>query len=363
MLRVAIDCRSLQEHPVGGVGRSLANLLPHLADRAAIDVLADGRRPAPRRIPPGLPVHMLRAPLSHRGAAWLQLAAPRWLRRYSGLFHCPLYGLPYRRPVPMVVTIHDLTFEFAPSWFTFERRMAFRRQARWAARTARRILTDSEHVRSMIIERYARFGVTPERVLVTRLAVDPCFRPEPDDWPEALDRLALRQPYVVTLGGAARRQLGVAISAWDRALRQVGASHNELPLVVVGSEAPAPQAGVVYTGVLDDRDWAAVLARSTAFCFATRYEGYGMPALEAAASGVPVVCARVGALPEVLGDAAAWSDESNADSLATALASVLDDDSRARGLRAAGLEHVQSSPTWTDVAATTLRAYRDALDM
>jgi glycosyltransferase involved in cell wall biosynthesis len=362
MLRVAIDGRSLQERPVGGVGRSLTNLLPHLAEHAVLDVLADDRRPPPRGVPPGLQVHMLRAPLSGRGAAWLQLAAPRWLRHYPRLFHCPFYGLPYRRPVPMVVTIHDLTFEFAPSWFTLERRFTFRRQARWAARVARRILTVSEHVRSMIIDSYARYGVAPERVIVTRWAVDPCFRPEPDAWPETLDRLALRQPYVVTLGGATRRQLGVAIAAWDGARRRIGASPDELPLVVVGSEAPVPRPGVVYAGVLDDRDWAAVLAGSKAFCFATRYEGYGMPAVEAAASGVPVVCARVGALPEVLEDAAAWCDEPNADSLETSLAAVLGDADRARSLRSAGLERARSIPTWTEVAAETLRAYREAVE-
>src|SRR2546423_10742284 len=172
MLRGAIDGRWLQDRPVGGVGRSLANLLPWLAEHASLEMLVDDRRPAALGVPAAVAVHSLRAPLSSRGAAWLQVAAPRWLRRFPGLFHCPFYGLPYRRPVPMVVTIHDLTFEFAPQWFTMERSFTFRRQARWAARTARRILTVSEHVRSMLIERYARYGLTPERVAVTRWAVD-----------------------------------------------------------------------------------------------------------------------------------------------------------------------------------------------
>jgi glycosyltransferase involved in cell wall biosynthesis len=260
----------------------------------------------------------------------------------------------------MVVTIHDLTFEFAPHWFTMERRITFRLQARWAARTARRILTVSEHVKSMLIERYARYGLTPERVAVTPWGVDSWFHPEPDGWTGTLDRLAVRQPYVVTLGGAPRRQLGVAIAAWDRARREVGAAPDELPLVVVGSEAPPPRRGVVYAGVLDDGDWAAVLAASKAFCYATQYEGYGMPALEAAASGVPVVCARVGALPEVLGGAAAWCDEPHADQLATSLAAVLGDGERARDLRDAGIARSQLN-TWTEAAAETLQTYREAL--
>jgi glycosyltransferase involved in cell wall biosynthesis len=324
-------------------------------------MLVDDRRPAPLGIPAGHPVHSLRAPLSSRGAAWLQVAAPRWLHRFPGLFHCPFYGLPYRQPTPMVVTIHDLTFEFAPHWFTTERRITFRRQARWAARTARRILTVSEHVRSMLIERYGRYGVTPERVAVTRWGVDSWFHPEPEGWTETLDRLGVRQPYVVTLGGAPRRQLDVAIAAWDTARREVGADPAELPLVVVGSEAPPPRPGIVYAGVLDDRDWAAVLAASTAFCYATQYEGYGMPALEAAASGVPVVCARVGALPEVLGNAAAWCDEPHADLLGNSLAAVLGDGEWARSLRVAGIARSQLN-TWAQASAETLRAYREALN-
>jgi glycosyltransferase involved in cell wall biosynthesis len=363
MLRVAIDARSLQDRPVGGVGRSLANLLPHLAAHADVDLLVDGRRPGPLGVPSEVPVHFLRAPLSARGMAWLQLAAPLWLRGYPGIFHCPYYGLPYRRHSPMVVTIHDLTFEFAPEWFTLERRMAFRRQARWAARTAHRILTVSEHVRAMLIERYARYGLVPERVLVARWAVDSCFRPEPDGREETLERLGLDGPYVVTLGGAVRRQLGVAIAAWDGARRKIGAAPEELPLVVVGSEAPPPRPGVLYAGVLGDEEWASVLAAAKAFCYATRYEGYGMPALEAAASGVPIVCARVGSLPEVLGEAAAWCDEPTADSLADSLAAVLGDADRARRLSAASLDLVRSGPTWAGAAAQTLRGYREALDL
>lgn len=360
-LKVAIDGRALQDRPIGGVGRSIAGLLPHFGNRAAIDVLLDGRRPVPLDVPAEMPRHALRGPASARGFAWLQLAAPRWLRGYPGLFHCPFYGLPYYQPVPMVVTIHDLTFEFAPEWYPVANTIAFRRQARWAARTARRIIVHSDHVRETVVERYGRYGVLDEQVAVARFPVDSRFRPDVDRSSKALERLGVSPPYVVSLGGTHRRQLGVAVAAWAEARRRIGAAPQELPLVVVGTEAPVSGEGIAYAGTLDDPDWAAVLAGASAFCYATLYEGYGMPALEAAACATPVVCARVGSLPELLANAAGWCDTPTAEALGEALAEVLSDPNRAAELSAAGVAQVRALPAWSETAAVTLRAYCEAL--
>ncbi len=360
--RVALDGRTLQARPIGGIGRSLASLLPELARRTELDLLLDSRRAKPSVETANIAVHSLQAPLSGRDAVWLQLVAPGWLRRFPGVFHCPFYGLPYVQPAPMVVTMHDLTFEFAPELFSRDKLFVFRRQARWAARTARRILTDSEHVRSMILERYERYGVTAERVVATGLPVDAAFRPDPDDLARRLAHLGIPRPYVLTLGGAPRRQLPVAVAAWRRAVQALGAEPLELPLAVVSSEAPEPEEGVIHIGMVDDRDMAAVFAGARAFCYATTYEGFGMPAVEAAASGVPVVCARVGSLPEVLGDAAAWCDHPDSESLGEVLAGVLGDSDLAQGLADAGLARVRSRWSADHVAEIIVGAYREALE-
>lgn len=359
--RVALDGRSLQDRPLGGVGRSIQGQLAALAESVSLDVLSDGRMPRPLGVPDGVPVHSLRGPFSARGYAWLQMAATRWLDKYDGLFHCPFYGLPYRQPVPMVVTIHDLSFEFAPQWFPVGNRFVFQRQARWAARTARRILVHSDHVRSSVLERYGRYGVTDDRVLTVRMPVDASFTVEAPGWPLIVERLGLKQPYVVALGGAQRRRLRTAVEAWGYARETLDAAPTDLPLVVVGTEPPAAGEGVVYAGVLDDDAWAAVLRGASAFCYATGYEGYGMPAIEAAASGTPVVCARVGSLPELLGPAAAWSEGESARELGAALAEVVRNPQFSARLRAAGVQRTQALPTWTDVAASTVRAYHESL--
>jgi glycosyltransferase involved in cell wall biosynthesis len=115
--------------------------------------------------------------------------------------------------------------------------------------------------------------------------------------------------------------------------------------------------GVVRTGPLDDAAWAAVMAGALAFCYPTRYEGYGMPALEAAASGTPVVCASVGPLPEVLGSAAEWCASPSVDDIAIGLARVVADEERRSSLVRAGLEQAQRAPSWDSCAHAVLRAY------
>ncbi len=361
--RVAIDCRSLQDRPLGGVGRSVQGQLRDLASALPVDALIDSRMPEPIGLPPGMPVHSLRGPLTARGFAWLQVAAPRWLRDFDGLFHCPFYGLPYRQPVPMVVTIHDLSFEFAPQWFPKANRIAFQLQARHAARTARRILVHSDHVGSMVLDLYGSYGVRAEQIIRARMPVNPRFsRPAPG-WEAIPERFGLRDRYVVALGGARRRRLNVAVAAWQHACQMLDTVPTDLPLAVVGTERPPPAPGIVYLGAINDADWAAVLRGAAAFCYATAYEGYGMPATEAAASGTPIVCYRVGSLPEILGGGAAWSANHSASELGAALARVLRDEGLADSLRSTGLASVKALPAdWSGVAAATLRAYRESCD-
>jgi glycosyltransferase involved in cell wall biosynthesis len=248
----------------------------------------------------------------------------------------------------MVVTIHDLTFEHHPEWFRPAARAAFRAQARHAARSARAILTVSQHVRDDIVDTY---GVDPQRILVATNAVDPVFRPGGAN--PAAD-LGVSSPYVVALGGAPRRNASLAVQAWRCA------TGGLVPLVVVGAQRGPEPSGVHHTGPLPDPQWAGLLAGAAAFLYPTGYEGFGMPALEAAACGTPVVCAPVGALPEVMGAAPAWADSLDPDALAEALSRVLDDADYAEDRRARGLARAAAAPGWDRCAAVHLEAYHRA---
>ena len=363
-MRVAIDGRTLQAEPLGGVGRALLALLGRLAPLTSgpepasplesIDLLLDDRLRAPARLPAGVEVHRLRAPTG-TGAAWLQWAAPRWLRQHRvDLFHCPFYGLPYRQPVPMVVTIYDLSFQRHPEWFGPRRRSAFLLQATHAARTARFVLTGSHHVAADI---ETTLDVDRARIVVAAPEVAPGFA-RAGAGAGAAGGMTPRRPYVVALGGAARRRLPVAVAGWAEAT-SLGLAAD---LVVVGTERPAVLgAGVSWLGPVGDEEWAALLAGAEAFVYPTAYEGFGLPALEAATAGTPVICAAVGALPEVLDEAAVWIDRPAAGPVAEALLRIGADPAYRAERSAAGRGRAAELAARADgpegAATVTLAAY------
>lgn len=349
--RVAVDGRRLQDEPLGGVGRWIANLLPYLAANADLVLFTDARR---RPIGGDYEQVALRAPAHAPETFWLQVNAARWLRRFDGIVHGTFNMLPLFVRQPSVVTIYDLAPRQHKEDQTVGKQLAWRSLTRLAAHKARCIITISGFSRDAIIELY---GIEPDKVSIARPAVDPVFRPDrAADAPELVERLGVCGPYVVALGGARRRGLDVACRAWQRA-RVAGVAEE---LVVVGPEAPPRAPGIYHVGRLHDDEWATVLAGAAAFCYPTRYEGYGMPALEAAASGTPVLAAPVGPLPEVLRNAAEWVAEPTVRSVADGLITLLSDRDRARDRRDAGLELAKNAPSWQQAAEAVLDAYRIA---
>lgn len=333
----------MQEALRGGVGRSVANLLPRISGEVEVHLLSDSRWPP---VASRLPQRALRTPVPGVSASWLQLSAARWLRDFDGVFHCPYYALPFALSVPGVVTLHDITFEHFPSWFSRRQGLSFRLQARRAAKTAAVILTPTEFIKQDLVQTY---HVDPARILVAAQGVDPVFRSDLD-FAEILTELAIRRPYVVALGGAPRRNLSLAIAAW----RPLG---NEVELVVVGGQEPPSERGLTWVGPVNDASFAGLLCGAAAFVYPTAYEGFGMPGLEALGAGTPVVAARMGSLPEVLGDAAAWADSLEVPDLTAALTSLLSDPVRADSLRTRGLQRAASRPGWDEAAGVHLQAY------
>ncbi len=352
MIKVALDARRLQERPLTGTGRRLAHLLPHLAERVEVVLVTDKRRPSPElgdyeevRLPvPG----KLPEPF------WLQGSVAWWLRGFKGVFHGTQNAVPIAYRGRSVVTIYDLTWEHHHEGMTPARRLSVLLQARASARRSEAVVTISEFVRQDIIRTYL---LPPDRVVVAPPSVDPIFSPgRVDDLRPILKRLHVDRPYVVALGGTRRRGLEVAVEAWRRLTPRAG---NPM-LVVVGSEAPPDAPGIVHAGQLDDQEWSALLAGATAFCYPTRYEGFGMPALEAAASGVPVVCARVASLPEVLGPAAEWCATPTVEDITQGLERLLLNADKRQALQKAGLARAAEAPTWEQAAKVEVAAYEFA---
>lgn len=352
-VRVAIDGRRLQDPIPGGVARWIAGLLPHLAEAVEMVVLADAGHPAPQ-VPPGVGLVRLSAPRGAPSLAWLELAARPWLRTFDGIFHGAFYALPLRFRGRGVVTLHDLMPQTRPHNVdqSAPKRFLWRMYARSSVHRARAIVTVSNFVRDEIM-RYYRIG--GEKLFVVPNAPSSRFSPErATSGREIVRRAGISGRYVVALGGAARRNLPVAVDAWRRARSETG---DDVALVVVGNDDLAPEDGLALLRGLDDDEWPAVLAGADALCYPTRDEGYGLPAIEAAASGTPVVCAPVGSLPEVLGDAAAWCEEPTSPATAPVLVRLLRDPAWHARVREAGLARAAAAPTWKDSASVLLRAY------
>ncbi|MFL5822286.1 MAG: glycosyltransferase family 4 protein [Solirubrobacteraceae bacterium] len=357
-LRLAIDGRPLQGEPLG-VARYLSGVLPVLAQDADVFVLLEGRRPVPQETLDGIQTVPLSAPRGVPALGWLELAVAPWLRRFDGVFHGAFNLLPLTWRGASVLTLHDLAPQLHPEDFRLDRQIAWRLNMRAAVRRARRITTVSEFVRGQIVE---YFKLAPEQVVVAPDAVAPVFNPDrAARAPELARALGIAPPYIVALGGAPRRGLPVAIEAWRTVKRQREATGAPtVALAVLGQADIAPEPGLVQLRPLEDEDWATLLAGAQALCYPTRYEGFGLPALEAAASGTPVVCTPVASLPEVLGDAGCWAASPSPDAIAEVLHRVLHDPQWHGERRSAGLEQARSATSFAQTAAILLEAYRQA---
>ena len=268
----------------------------------------------------------------------MALTLPRLLRRLGASLGHFQYALPLRLPCLAVVTIHDLSFEREPSLMGRKDRLVFRRVVPRAARKAARVLTVSERTRADLRELYR---LPDGKIVVTPNGVDPAFTPGEG-----------AHDYVLLVGAVQERKNPLAALA---AAREAG-----LPLVVAGpakDEALARQlelGGARVTGYVEQDELVRLYRGAACLVQPSRFEGFGLPVLEAMATGTPVVAVPEPALREVAGDAAVWADESG---LGAAIRRAV---AERKPLAAAGLERVRRF-SWDETARRTLDVYLEVL--
>ena len=268
---------------------------------------------------------------------------PRTLRRLGAALVHTQYALPLRCPCPAVVTIHDLSFEQG----LMGRRdgIVFRRVVPRAARRAARVLTVSERTKRDLIGRY---DLPPTRIVVTPNGVDPAFGPGAGPASDTVSH----ERYVLAVGAIQPRKNHAAALA---AAREAG-----LELVVVGPTKDERVArelragGARLEGYVPTERLAALYRGAVCLVQPSRHEGFGLPVVEAMASGTPVVTVADPALVEVAGDAALVVPE---ESLADGIRRALEDRER---LVAAGLERARAF-SWEATAGETVRVYLEVL--
>jgi len=289
----------------------------------------------PELLPEGVEPLPLAARSQELRMAW---TLPRLLRRLRPELAHFQHALPLGYRGRSVVTLHDLHFERDPGVMGLADRVTFRFFVPRAAKRADHVLSVSERTKHDAVELY---GIDPDRVTVTPHGVDPAFAPG-----------GARRGFLLFVGAIQARKDPLAAAA---AAAGVG-----LPLVAVGPEREPQLArelraqGVDVRGWVEQDDLAELYRGAEALILPSRYEGFGVPVLEAMASGTPVVCSRDAALREVAGDAAAYDEDGD---FAGAVRRVLAD--RERYVRA-GLERVKAF-SWEETARRTAAVYRRVL--
>lgn len=282
------------------------------------------------------------------------------------------FTAPPFAPCPVVVSIHDLSFEHLPETFNRRSRAQLRLTVRRSARKAAHILALSEHARADIVSTY---GIPPARVTAIPLAAADRFHPVSDE--RELQRVrhtyAIAGDYILTVGSIQpRKNLSRLILAYTRLCRE-SLSANQPKLVIVGRQAwlvgetlrAIRESGfsdsIILTGYVPDADLPALYSGAKCFVYPSFFEGFGLPPLEAMKCGVPVIAGNRTSLVEVVGDAGLLVDPLNPDEIAASLSRVLNNSDLREVLRVKGLNRSELF-NWKETAKRTLEVYEQAVD-
>jgi glycosyltransferase involved in cell wall biosynthesis len=298
---------------------------------------------------------------------WWSVGLPLYLRNSSfDLFHGTNYEIPLLSKRPSVVTIHDLSMLLHPE--AHEPHLV--RRARWRlplmTRSASRILTPTESVKTEVCE---RLGVDPEKVVVTPEAPRSIFRRLVEEQTrQTRQQLAIDDEFILFVGTIEpRKNLLTLVNAFERVVQTTSFRPQ---LVIAGGrgwlmddfEATLTAKGlkerICFTGYLHDDDLCALYSSCKAFVYPSLYEGFGLPPLEAMACGAPVIASAIGSIKETVGETARLVDPQSSEDLAQAIAELLTNENLRQNLSAAGLERVKKF-SWERTAVKTLNVYRD----
>ncbi len=359
-MRVVLDCRMATWTGVGRYTVGLARALAARGDLTLVQLVAAGEEPPVSATEAGAePVFSAKHPFSF-GAASEFARVVREAR--ADVTHCAHFPTPVPAPHPLVVTMHDLS----PLLVAGVMPSAFRRGVyRWwngrAASAADAILTDAQFTVDEI-ERV--FPAARGRVTPVLLGVDDFTAVPAEPLPAELAALTTT-PYVLSMGSTrVHKDLPTLLSAFAR----VAPAHPELSLLLVGAgedgyvDRALPDADaslrdrIAFTGRVSDGVLRTLMLEAAVFAFPSRYEGFGLPPLEAMALGTPVVCSDAASLPEVVGDAALLFAAGDVDGLAGSIARCLSEPELRARLSAAGLTRAATF-TWARTAEQTVAVY------
>ncbi len=269
------------------------------------------------------------------------------------VYHAIDFHLPGRSPVPLVVTLHDLI-----PWVWGGAKM---RGERLRYGLFRRLLLRADAViavsNATAADATRLRAVSPQRIRVVHEAPDPVFVPRQGAAARVRDEWKVEGRYLLFVGALdARKDPAALLRAWTAA-RVVHPDLNLLIAGIPGRQAPPSMAGAVQLGRVDDDELAELYTAASCLVFPSRYEGFGLPCLEAMACGCPVAAFRNSSIPEVVDDAAMLVEDGNGEALGNAAVAVIDQRQRWSRL---GLQRARQF-SWVRAARETISAYESLL--
>ena len=296
------------------------------------------------------------------GHAWEQMLLPALVNGHVLWSPANTGPIAVRR---QVVTLHDVAPLDHAEWFA----PTFAAWYGWLlprlVRRVAHVITVSSFSKARIVR---RLGCAPSKITVIPNGVDARFRPEPDpDVAAVRRRHGIRRPYVLTVGSLdPRKNLDRLLRAWAEVCHDV----PEVDLLLVSAARSTLRAvrlgplgsTVRHLDQVDDADLPGLYAGARVFVLPSVYEGFGLPALEAMASGTAVVATNAGAVPEVVGDAALAVDPTDTSAIRNALVQMLGDDAMRREYADRGRRRAARF-TWGSAADRTLQVLRSAADV
>ena len=369
MIRIGIDGRAFAS-PAAGVRRYVNGLTRALlALGESLEVVALGGRDS-SALPPGVG-YVAEPPHPPTNLGWTLVGLPRAARRAAvDVIHAPAYTAPFWSPVPVVLTIHDVSYERHPQWYPYRRDWARRAFYRSSAHIASHILTVS---RFSATEITAAYRIPAERMTVAPHGVDDTFTPADSDLLGELPT-GVSQPYLLHVGDLhERRNLTMLVDAVLAARRHASEAFQTLSLVLAGADRGvgdavlgiAARAGaadaVIRLGPVSEKRLRTLYRGAIALVYPSLYEGFGLPLVEAMTCGTPVIASNTASMPEVLGGAGILVDPTDGRAWASAIIDVVHNERTRSRLRAAGLRRAVEF-TWDRTAKITLDAYRRVLE-
>jgi glycosyltransferase involved in cell wall biosynthesis len=370
-LRIAIDAHSVGTG-LGGNESYATNLIEALAEIDHVNryTLYVTQREAVERFSNRWRNFSVRSTLPHTPLIRIPLTLSTELRRNPvDVLHVQFTSPPFA-PCPVVVSVHDLSFEHLPQTFTWRSRKQLRLTVRRSARSAAQVIALSEFGRQDIIEKYR---LDPATVTAIPLAASDRFGPVRNE--EELQRVrqtyGIDSDYVLSVGAIQpRKNLNRLVTAYSRLRRDK--PKGKLPkLVLVGKCAwlyddtlkaikeLELSDSVIVTGYVPEADLPALYSGAICFVYPSYFEGFGLPPLEAMRCGAPVIAGDRTSLPEVVGAAGLLVDPFDIDALAAAIDKVINDSDLRAQLSVKGLERAKLFD-WRETARQTLAVYHRA---